>query len=166
MGIDRSTYIGPYIEVITDPKIYEVNRCRFLESCPRTISDFCPKCGISKKDQFTKRVSRPDFHNILGYDEPSSKGEGLYAAVDMSNKGPFPDFEADGKKLSNCLVPNVDVPGIERHTDGEMSLEFTEEDIENEVGIFAEFYSEEINILQKIPGAEVFIRWGYLIWYH
>ena len=168
MGVKRTIYLGPYIEVRSPKKTETTDLCKNPKKCPSPVVEvrpvvdaFCSVCGVELKGRISEYQRRPDFIEILG------NTESLTSCID--NCGKSPPENAFGSKhdelFLDCLVPKIASKIFER---GDFWLQDDAQDmtdlmVGNEAQWMRKAYKSEISILRKTFGSEnVRVRWGFL----
>lgn len=170
MGVERTIYLGPYIEVRSPKKAETINLCKSPDECPQQLSgegwkkgaEFCHKCGIPLDDIGSMRNvnRRPDFIEMF-------KGQGLMRC--LSNTGVSPleeEYEpSDSEFFLDCLVPNLANDVFDRGSFWlrDDAQDMTEISHGNETQWMRKAYKKELKILIETFGAEnIRTRWGFL----
>jgi hypothetical protein len=165
MGVERTIYLGPYIEVRSPKHVERIDRCRNPDECPnpesshQTDKGFCKTCGIELKGRIYTTSRRPDFVGMFD--------EALIQCVDNLGKSPLEHEYGNGEEdfFRDCLVPNLANNIFER---GSQWLESSAQDMTrfahgNECQWMRKNFKKEIMTLIELFGEDnVRTRWGFL----
>jgi len=167
MGVERTLYLGPYIEVRSPKKIEKIDRCKNPEKCPSPGSEtrcdqdtFCSLCGIELKGRISEHRARPDFIEALD-------SQALVQCLNYLGNSPLEEeYEpSDGESFLDCLTPNIANEVFER---GTFWLDNTAQDMTevmhgNETQWMRKEYKKELEALIDAFGSEnVRTRWGFI----
>ena len=157
MGVYRSAYLGPYVELRLPVVQQKRDLCKQPENCPNPKgSAFCEKCGIKVADRWHKWDDVE--HDPMTLMEEF--GEALMAAE--SNYG----AEREGDVFLYRLLPNQNrkSPRKLHIEDDAAAIPVELAIIEVELAWFKRAFAEELQGLRA--AYETFeIKWGFLQWH-
>jgi hypothetical protein len=162
MGIDRSTYHGPYI--LVNVKSEQIEQERF--GCPNkkcrnytyaTSGNFCSSCGTkSAMVNFTQSYQR-DLYEV--FEDAKLRGERL-----MSIHPEWIDIKANER----LIIPNVKFKHSKHHSSNHgdsLILDFKNlPDCDTAIEDFKEFFKVELKLVEE-NFSNLRYSYGFLIWY-
>ena len=161
MGIDRSVYLGPYLEYQVKVVKRRIDVCRDPEACPNVTEGYCPKCGVKAGGRFVDaEVEEP------GFDIFELTEDALAVACSVSD-----DHVPEDVRVHQ-VVPNTSRNGRScgRYFDArleESATDLSDTDAQDEVDWFVEAFASEIKMIrERLPSPQkVKICWGVLIYF-
>ena len=157
MGVYRSAYLGPYVEMRLPVVQQKRDRCREPEECPEPGSGYCEQCGIKVADRW-------DTWDTVEHDPQTLMEEEFNHAlmVAESNTG----AERDGDVFVYYLIPNQgrNPPRALHISDETVGVPVQLTDLEEETAWFEKAFVEEIQGLRLVDET-LEIKWGFLQWH-
>lgn len=156
MGMNASTRIGPYIEVLGKLEATEKETKRECPNHPKTEQDgnkFCGKCG--EPIQSVEKISKQKVYPI----------QVLYKS-DCDSDNFFSPESMDGIIVPNINVPNeIDFDSEESGT-VDLSDKNLQELMEGQIQWMQRKFDKEIFVLSKTFGeSNVVVKWGVITYY-
>lgn len=160
MGVDRSVYLGPYLEYQVKLVERRIDQCRDPEACPNPTEGYCPKCGVSVANRFIDaEVEDP------GFDIFELTEDALAVACSISD-----DHVPEGVRVHQ-VVPNRKREGRScgRYFDAqheESAVDMSNQDPQDELDWFVRTFAPEIEKVRALVGRDnLKICWGVLIYF-
>ena len=156
MGVYRSAYLGPYMELRLPVVQQKRDRCREPQKCPDPGSGYCEECGIKVAERwYTYDTVEHDPQTLLveEFDEALMTAEGNTGA------------ERNGNVFVYYLIPNQgrNPPRALHISDEMVNVPVQRTDVEKETVWFKKAFAEEIQGLRLVYEA-LEIKWGFLQW--
>jgi hypothetical protein len=161
MGIDRSCYLGPYVECITKVVDITEDRCKVPQSCPNPISGFCSECGIKATERYSitdKEDPKVHYFDLFEDDMAST----------ATRTPPKIEYTDEERIRRYRYIPNIrkpDAPNRKMYlSDAEIVQDLRNVDMQAEITWFRLQFTDQIEKLHQAYG-NVDVCWGLIVWY-